>query len=280
MNISILGCGNFGEALKSHFLRIGHSVTEEKILDSEIIFIAVPSFAVIDVLENNKDFIKDQKFVICSKGFDGDGLLLSEAILKEFPRINLFFLYGPTLANELKDGVFSSMVLAGLSISDLDLIKKNIESENLRIETSLDVIGVQVSVALKNVMTIFLGIIEGKDLGQNTEAFIFTKGINEIKNFGLKLGAKEETFFSVSCLGDLYLKSRNRLVGNYIGEGQKIEDIVKNKDFPAEGLYALRNAKIIAKNREIEIPIINTLYSIMYEDLDVSIAIKKLNQML
>lgn len=280
MNISILGCGNFGEALKSHFLRIGHSVTEEKILDSEIIFIAVPSFAVIDVLENNKDFIKDQKFVICSKGFDGDGLLLSEAILKEFPRINLFFLYGPTLANELKDGVFSSMVLAGLSISDLDLIKKNIESENLRIETSLDVIGVQVSVALKNVMTIFLGIVEGKDLGQNTEAFIFTKGINEIKNFGLKLGAKEETFFGVSCLGDLYLKSRNRLVGNYIGEGQKIEDIVKNKDFPAEGLYALRNAKIIAKNREIEIPIINTLYSIMYEDLDVSIAIKKLNQML
>ncbi len=280
MNISILGCGNFGEALKSHFLRIGHSVTEEKILDSEIIFIAVPSFAVIDVLENNKDFIKDQKFVICSKGFDGDGLLLSEAILKEFPRINLFFLYGPTLANELKDGVFSSMVLAGLSISDLDLIKKNIESENLRIETSLDVIGVQVSVALKNVMTIFLGIIEGKDLGQNTEAFIFTKGINEIKNFGLKLGAKEETFFSVSCLGDLYLKSRNRLVGNYIGEGQKIEDIVKNKDFPVEGLYALRNAKIIAKNRDIEIPIINTLYSIMYEDLDVSIAIKKLNQML
>lgn len=280
MNISILGCGNFGEALKSHFLRIGHSVTEEKILDSEIIFIAVPSFAVIDVLENNKDFIKDQKFVICSKGFDGDGLLLSEAILKEFPKINLFFLYGPTLADELKDGVFSSMVLAGKFISDLDLIKKNIESENLRIEISLDIIGVQVSVALKNVITIFLGIIEGKDLGQNTEAFIFTKGINEIKNFGLKLGAKEETFFSVSCLGDLYLKSRNRLVGNYIGEGQKIEDIVKNKDFPVEGLYALRNAKIIAKNRNIEIPIIDTLYSIVYEGLDISVAIKKLNQMI
>lgn len=280
MNISILGCGNFGGALKSHFLKIGHSVIEEKISNSEIIFISVPSFAVIDILKNNKDYIKNQKFVVCSKGFDGDGLLLSEAILKEFPEINLFFLYGPTLADELKNGVFSSMVLAGKFISDLNLIKKNIESENLRIEISLDIIGVQVSVALKNVITIFLGIIEGKDLGQNTEAFIFTKGINEIKNFGLKLGAKEETFFSVSCLGDLYLKSRNRLVGNYIGEGQKIEDIVKNKDFPVEGLYALRNAKIIAKNRNIEIPIIDTLYSIVYEGLDISVAIKKLNQMI
>lgn len=280
MKISILGCGNFGGALKSHFLKIGHDVIEEKISDSEIIFIAVSSFAVIDVLKNNKNFIKKQKFVICSKGFDGDGLLLSEAILKEFPDINLFFLYGPTLANELKNGVFSSAVLAGSSILDLDYIKKNIESENLRIETSLDIIGVQVSVALKNVITIFLGIIEGKDLGQNIEAFIFTKGINEIKNFGLKLGAKEETFWGVSCLGDLYLKSRNRLVGNYIGEGQRVEEIVKSKDFPVEGLYALRNAKIIAKDRDIDIPVIDTLYSIVYENLDVSLAIKKINQMI
>lgn len=280
MKISILGCGNFGSALKSHFLKIGHFVIEEEVKESELVFVAVPSFAVLEVLIKHREYINNQKFVICSKGFDGDGLLLSEAVLNEFPQISLFFLYGPTLASELKEGVFSSMVLAGYSISDLNFIKQNIESENLRIETSLDVVGVQVSVALKNVITIFLGIIEGKNIGQNTEAFIFTKGVNEIKNFGIKLGAKKETFFSVVCIGDLYLKSRNRLIGNYIGEGQNIEDVVKNEDFPQEGLYALRNAKIIAKNRGIDIPIMETLYSIIYERLDLSVAIKNINKML
>ena len=266
MKVTILGNGNFGSALAAHLVRVGHNITFDEIGDSELIFVCVPSHAVVEVLEKAQKEITTQKIIICSKGFAGDGRLLSE-VLKEKVKNDIFFLYGPVIADELRQGQFSSMVLVGGD--GKNEIKKQIESENLYIEISDDVIGVEVSAALKNVMTILLGILEGAGYGQNTRAFVFTKGVEEIKKIGMALGGKSETFSGLSCIGDLSLLSRNRNLGISLGRGQKLEEILKDTDHQPEGVFALKNAKIIKERLGLQAPIIDLLYKIMFENYSI-----------
>jgi len=275
MKISILGCGVFGTALSTYLSKKGHKVYLECIEDSETIIVSVPSYAVMEVLSNLKNEIVDQRIIICSKGFAKNGKLLSDALYEEFPNSEILFLYGPTLADEFEKGNFTAMVLAGKGNDKIEL-KKQIESESLFIEVSDDIIGVQVASALKNVVAIFIGIIEGAGLGQNTRAFIFSKGIEEIKNFGNVFGAKSETFLGLTCVGDLTLKSRNRELGIELGKGGKISDFNPTLGSPQEGVATLKMARAIAKEKGIDIPFMNTLYSIIFEDLEIKKAIRML----
>jgi glycerol-3-phosphate dehydrogenase (NAD(P)+) len=275
MRISILGCGVFGKALNTYFSKKGDRVYLERIEDSEVIFVAVPSYAVVKVLVGAKKEIVDQKIIICSKGFDESGKLLGEVLKEEFLDNEILFLYGPTLADEFKHGDFSAMVLVGKGDSKIEL-KKQIESDSLFIELSDDVVGVQVSSALKNVVAIFVGIVEGAGYGQNTEAFVFTRGIQEIQKFGMALGADQNTFLGLTCIGDLTLKSRNRDLGIELGKGRKINEFVPQVGSPQEGIATLKIAKMMAGKMRIETPFINTLYSVIFEDLPVEKAIHML----
>lgn len=281
MKISILGCGTFGSAIKTHLLKKGHTVIAEEIGNSEIIFVSVPSYAVLPVLIKVKNEIKDQKIIICSKGFDESGKLLSEVLEKEFPNNEILFLYGPTLASEIKNGDFSAMVLAGKG--DLSAqagvkeeLKKEIESESLYIELSDDIVGVQVGSALKNTITIFNGIIEGAGYGENTKAFVFTKGIQEIQKFGVALGAKPSTFMGLTCLGDLTLNSRNKNLGIELGKGRKIDEFTPEIGAPQEGIATLKSARVIADKNGIEIPFIDALYSIIFEGMSIKEGLNKI----
>lgn len=273
MKISILGKGVFGKAVASHLIKKGHEVFFDDVKGSELIFICVSSHIFLNtVLEYKKD-ITDQKIIICTKGFASGEKLLSEA-LEENLKNDFFFLYGPTLANELEAGEISGMVLAGGK--GKEEIKKEIESENLRIEVSDDMIGVQIGGALKNVITIFTGVAEGANYGQNAQAFIFTKGLEEIQKIGIALEAKENTFLGLSCVGDLTLYSRNRQFGIEIGKGKTVEEFIKENNYIPEGLNAIKDIKTIAKSRNIEINFINLLYGVMFENLEMEEAIKKI----
>ncbi|MGD9580971.1 MAG: NAD(P)H-dependent glycerol-3-phosphate dehydrogenase [Vampirovibrionia bacterium] len=275
MKISILGCGTFGTAFNNYFTKKGDKVYLECIEDSEVILVAVPSYAVMEVLSGLKNEIINQTIVICAKGFNPDGRLLSEALKEEFPNCEILFLYGPTLADEFEKGNFTGMVLAGEGDHKINF-KKKIESDSLYIETSDDVVGVQVGAALKNVVAIFLGITEGALLGQNTKAFVFSKGVEEIREFGVILGADPNTFLGLTCVGDLVLSSRNRELGIELGRGKKITEFSPKIGSPQEGIATLKIARIIAKERGIEIPFINTLYSVIFEDLEIKKAIHML----
>ncbi len=274
MKITILGHGVFGSAISTHLTRLGHEIEIDVITDSRLVFVCVPSFAVVSVLENNKESIKDQKIIICSKGFNDDGRLLSDALKEEFLEKNIFFLYGPTIADEIKRGLISGIVLAGGE--GKKEIKKQIESENLIVELTDDVVGVQVGAALKNVITIFVGIAEGAGYGQNTQAYIFTKGIQETQKLGVALGAKSETFIGLSCLGDLTLRSRNRLLGIGIGQGRRLEDIVAEMKYTQEGIATIKNSKIISKRIGLPLLFVDTLYLIIYEGLSIEEGIRKI----
>lgn len=271
MKISILGMGTFGGAMASHLERKGHKIESEVIFDSDIVLVATPSYAVISALVKEKNNIKNQKIIVCSKGFCENGELLSEGLKKEFTN-DIFFLYGPTLASGITNGDLSAMVLAGGE--GKEEIKKEIESKNLRIELSDDIIGVQVGAALKNVVTIFVGIAEGAGYNGNTQAFIFTKGLQEIQKIGIALGAKANTFLGLTCVGDLTLHSRNRQLGIELGKGRILEDIVKDMGYTPEGLTALKNAKGIACKLCIEVPFIKDLFSLVFEGKPIKEAIE------
>jgi len=273
MKITILGNGIFGSAMASYLSKRGHSISIDTVGNSEVIFVCVPSHAVVDALSKVQKEITNQKIIICSKGFAGEGKLISEVLDEKFKN-DFFFLYGPILAEELRNGEFSSMVLAGGS--GKNEIKKQIESESLYIETSDDIIGVEISAALKNVVTIFIGIVEGAGYKQNAGAFVFTKGVQEIKKIGLALGAQPDTFFSLSCIGDLTLLSRNRRLGIELGQGHKLEDITREMKYNPEGIFALKNAKIMIERLKIKAPLIELLFKIIFENYPIKDILKEL----
>lgn len=276
MKITILGNGAFGSALTTYLKKIGHEVFIDVIKNSEVIFICVPCHAVVEVLLKRKKEITNQKIIICSKGFAGNGKLVSEALDDEFKN-DIFFLSGPILADELRNGKFSSIVLAGNG--NKNILKKELESETLYVEICDDVIGAEISAALKNVITIFVGIAEGSGCGQNAIAFIFTRGVQEIKNIGVALGAQRDTFLGLSCIGDLSLFSRNRFFGVELGKGKRADKIMEEMDYTPEGIFALKNAKIMIDKLNINAPIINLLYKIIFENLPISKAMEEIKKL-
>lgn len=271
MKIAILGVGTFGSALKAHLERRGHTILPETVSGSEAIIVSTPSYAVCSALLKEKEYITDQKIIICSKGFASEEKLLSEILQDNFTN-ELFFLYGPTLADGLTRGDLCGMVLAGTT--DTHKLKNELESENVRIETSNDIIGTQVGAALKNVVTIFVGIAEGAQYGENTQAFIFTKGVQEIQKIGVALGADPNTFLGLTCVGDLTLHSRNRNLGIELGKGRNLDEVIQEMGYTPEGLTALKNAKGISERLHIEVPFIWDLYAVVFEGKPIQKAIE------
>ena len=273
MKIAILGYGNFGSGFGTYLSKIGHEIIKEEIGDSEIVIVSVPSFAVVPTLLSFKEKLDNKKIIICSKGFTSNGNLISNE-LKENEINNVFFLYGPTLVEGILKEEISGMVLAGGD--GKEEIKKQIESEKLHIEISDDMIGVEIGSALKNVMTILIGIAEGSGYGMNTRAFIFIRCLEEIQKFGVALGAKKDTFYGLSCLGDLTLDSRNRHLGVEFSKGRKIDDIVKEASCTLEGIGTLKTAMIISQKYHVDIPIMSTINSILEGDLSIKDGIKRI----
>lgn len=276
MRITILGNGAFGSAIVTHLKKLGHEIFINEIKDSEIIFVSLPSHVVVSELLRLKEQITNQKIIICSKGFASENELFSEALEKDF-KDKIFFLYGPTLADGIEKGEISGMVLAGGF--GKEELKKQLESETLLIELSDDVIGVQVGAALKNVVTIFVGIFEGAGFGENTQAYVFTKGLEEIKKIGIALGGKIETFLGLTCVGDLTLHSRNRHLGIEIGKGGKLDEVIKEMNHNPEGIVALKNAKGMVKKLKLDMPLIELLHKMVFENLPVQEAMKEIKKL-
>lgn len=274
MKITILGYGTFGRAIASRLILNNHQILKNEVLDSDVVLVSTPSNKVREALLEHKNNIINQRIIVCSKGLSEDGDFLSNVLKKEFPNNPIYFLYGPTLADGLTHGDLSAMVLAGGK--GKEELKKQIESKDLLIELSDDVIGVQVGACFKNIVTIFVGIAEGANYGQNTQAYILTKGIQEIQRLGVALGAKPDTFIGLTCLGDLSLRSRNRLLGIEIGKGRKLKEIIEEVKHTQEGINTIKNYKIIKEKIGIDLPFVNILYSIIFEGASIEDGIRKI----
>lgn len=275
MKISILGCGVFGGAIGSHLISKGHTIIKEDISqDCDVIFVSVPSFVVSEVLFSFKDKIKNQKIIICSKGFDKSGELFSTVLERDFPNNEVYFLYGPTLAEGLEKGDFSAMVLAGGK--GKDELKKEIESDTLYVETSDDIVGVQVGAALKNTVAIFIGLVEGAGFGENTQGFIYSKGLQEIQKVGVSMGAKQNTFIGFTCAGDLFVRSRSRNLGVEIGKGRPFEELAEEMTYPKEGISSLKNILKMENKIKTDLTFFKLINSVVFEKLPVKNAVEEL----
>ena len=303
MHISILGGGSWGTALAIHLAKNHHTITiweffetqarkvqDERICPllpevplpqsmsvysdmhkalagAELILLVVPSDKVESTIQQAKSLIQNQPIIICSKGFASSGQLLGDVVQKQVSG-NVYCLYGPTHAEEVCKGILSGIVLAGGE--GKEKLKKVLESKTLKVDLSDDIIGVQVAAALKNILAVFIGVLDGAKLGDNTKAYVLTKGVEEIKNIGVKWGARTDTFYGLAGIGDVYVTctsthSRNHYVGEEVGKGRKLDEVLGEMKMVAEGITSVKQIPHLQKQFNLALPLMNGLYQILFE---------------
>jgi glycerol-3-phosphate dehydrogenase (NAD(P)+) len=251
---------------------------EESTDDKNLVVLAVPSQflrAVVKKINYNK--IENAILVSVSKGIEKNTLMtMSQMLLDVFPNISenqIGVISGPSHAEEVSQRVPTAVVAASMDIETSKTIQAAFITSYFRVYSSTDTFGVELGGAFKNIIAIGAGIIDGAGFGDNTKAAIMTRGVAEISRLGLAMGARPETFAGLSGMGDLIVTcmsrhSRNRFVGEQIGKGKKLKQILKSMGQVAEGVETTRSAKQLASKIDIETPITNEVYKILFEDKD------------
>ncbi|MFO7524696.1 MAG: NAD(P)H-dependent glycerol-3-phosphate dehydrogenase [Ignavibacteriaceae bacterium] len=256
---------------------ITHDLDEASV-DKNLIVLAVPSQFLRSAVEKIKySDIKNSILVSVSKGIENKTLLTMSLMLKDIhPQLNdsqLGALSGPSHAEEVSKRIPTAVVAASSDYETATTIQAAFTTSYFRVYSSTDILGVELGGAFKNVIAIGAGIIDGAGFGDNTKAAIMTRGVAEISRLGLALGAQPETFAGLSGMGDLIVTcmsrhSRNRFVGEQIGKGKTLKQVLKSMDMVAEGVETSRSASQLAKKYDVETPITNEVYKILFEDKD------------
>lgn len=255
---------------------------EEAIKNSELIFHVTPSKYTRETMKKYKQYITDQPVIICSKGFEASTLYtLSEVATDEMPNAKIGVFSGPSHAEEVSVGIPTAIVIASKYIDVLYNVQDALMDENLRIYTSTDVKGVELGGALKNIMAFCTGIAAELKLGDNTFAALITRGLTEISRLGVAMGGNHNTFYGLSGLGDLIVTclsehSRNRRAGKCIGRGLTVEETRKEIGMVVESFDNIEVTYKLSKKYNIEMPIVNTVYDILYNGLEPAKAVKLL----
>lgn len=258
-------------------IEITNSITES-VHNKNLVVLAVPSQFLRSVVKKiSYTDIKDAILVSVSKGIEKKSLLtMSQMLLDVHPSLDneqLGALSGPSHAEEVSKRIPTAITAASENIETAKTIQAAFMTSYFRVYASTDILGVELGGAFKNVIAIGAGIIEGAGFGDNTKAAIMTRGIAEISRLGLTMGAQPETFAGLSGMGDLIVTcmskhSRNRYVGEQIGKGKKLKQVLKSMDMIAEGVETSRSASQLADQYEVETPITKEVYKILFENKD------------
>lgn len=250
--------------------------------DTEILLIVTPSKFVRETIKKFKQYVTNQHIIICSKGFEESTLYtLDEVVAEEFPNLKIGGLSGPSHAEEVSIGIPTALVIASKEDEILREIQETFMSETLRIYTSYDLKGAELGGALKNIIAFCAGIITGLDLGDNTFAALLTRGLSEMAKLSTKLGGETKTIYGLTGLGDLIVTcmsnhSRNRRAGILIGKGKTIEEARKEIGMTIESIDNIRTVYKLSKKYNVEMPIVNAVYNVLFENLDANQAISDL----
>jgi glycerol-3-phosphate dehydrogenase (NAD(P)+) len=227
------------------------------------------------------DITEEAIIVSVAKGIEKGTLLTVSSVLREISRHPVAVLSGPSFAKEVIKKLPTAVTLA---TEDKDiglLLQEMFNVNNFRVYTHDDVLGVELGGALKNVMAIAAGIADSLGLGNNARASMITRGLVEMTRLGVAMGAKERTFSGLSGIGDLVLTctsplSRNYTVGVKLGQGLKLKDILGQMKSVAEGVATAESAYALSRKHGIEMPIVEQVYRVLYEDKDPVSAVKDL----
>jgi glycerol-3-phosphate dehydrogenase (NAD(P)+) len=253
------------------------SVAEAVEASDPLLLIATPTQHIRTTLTGVAAVDLDRRVVVStSKGIERGSLLrISELFEEEWTleRDRFVSLSGPSHAEEVSRGIPTTVVAASTSRASSELVQEVCSNSTLRVYTNDDLIGVELGGALKNIIALCAGIIDGLGYGDNTKAALITRGLAEITRLGVTLGASASTFSGLSGLGDLVVTcfsrhSRNRFVGEQIGRGRALEEVVAEMNMVAEGVTTTESAYQLALRHGVEMPIINEVYRILFAGRD------------
>ena len=262
-----------GVALPADGLTFTSSLAEA--LDSEIIVLAVPSFAMQDLLQRMAPFARpDSTFINLAKGFDRTThKTMSESIEAAFPHASVFALSGPSHAEEVGRDIPTAVVLAGEDLKLGERLQDAVATPKFRVYLSEDIRGVEICATVKNIIALATGVSDGLGYGDNSRAALITRGLAEMVRFGRTFRVSETTFYGLSGLGDLVATctsqhSRNRRVGYRLGSGERLAEILAGMSMVAEGVYATDVVSDIARERGIEMPITEAVCHLLHGEAD------------
>ena len=229
------------------------------------------------LLQALPDIPRNALVVSASKGIENDSLMLLSQVFAEVlpPQMHkqIGFLSGPSFAKEVSLGMPTAVVAAARDERVAEKIQLAFSTPRFRVYTHNDIVGVELGGAMKNVIALAAGVADGLGFGHNTRAALITRGLAEMTRMGLKLGATAETFAGLAGMGDLVLTctgdlSRNRSVGIALGQGRKLEDVLAGMNMVAEGIRTTLSAYQLALKLNVDVPIIEQMYQILYQAKD------------
>jgi len=248
---------------------------EEALGGAELVVFATPSHATRDVLRNALPFLHEHvPLLTVAKGIENETLMtmtqLLEDCLPEAFHPSIAILSGPSFAKEMAAGMPTVVTIAAHHEKVAQRIQGALQTETFRTYTSVDVIGVEMGGALKNVIAIAAGISDGLGFGLNARSAVITRGLAEISRIAVAMGANPLTLMGLAGLGDLVLTctgdlSRNRRVGIELGKGRSLEQILADMTQVAEGVKTARSARDLSRKVGVELPICDQVHAIMYE---------------
>lgn len=241
--------------------------------DKDLLVLAVPSIFTRSTAKSMKDLVKEGQIITnVAKGVEEDTLLtLSQIIEEEIPQAVVTVLCGPSHAEEVAKGLPTTVVSGAHKKADAEYVQNIFSSKVFRVYTSPDMLGMELGAALKNVVALAAGMADGMGFGDNTKAALITRGIAEITRLGTAMGGKAETFGGLTGIGDLIVTcgsvhSRNRKAGYLMGQGKTAKEAMDEVKMVVEGVYSAKAALSLAKKYNVEMPIVEKVNEILFED--------------
>ncbi|HEX8281604.1 MAG TPA: NAD(P)H-dependent glycerol-3-phosphate dehydrogenase, partial [Chthoniobacterales bacterium] len=251
--------------------------------DCDLIVLVTPSTAIRETCNQAKPYVADNAVLLsCTKGVEhGTGLRMSEIVAEVLPEHTVAVLSGPNLAAEVSRGLPSATVLGCRDHACAEKLQQHLGSPHFRIYSSDETTGIELGGALKNVFAVTAGVSDGLGLGDNAKAALVTRALAELLRLGTAMGGKVETFYGLSGAGDLIAtcfseKSRNRLAGEYLGRGRSIPEITASMQMVPEGIPTTRSAYECARRLNVDTPIIDQAYALVYEQRQPADALQEL----
>ncbi|GAX62383.1 glycerol-3-phosphate dehydrogenase [Candidatus Scalindua japonica] len=251
--------------------------------DTDLIVVAIPTpYARKTLQPFTNYYTPGTPIVSVIKGIENETLMRGSEILSEvFNGPPIALLLGPSHAEEVARRLPTTVVVTSEDIKLATKIQEIFITEHFRVYTNSDVTGVEIGTSVKNVIAIAAGICDGLGFGDNSKAALITRGLAETTRLGVAMGGQRETFSGLAGLGDLITTcvspyGRNRKVGEFIAKGKKLSQVLEEMDQIAEGILTTKSVCKLAKKYNVEMPITNEIFNVLYEDKDPMKAVKEL----
>ncbi len=251
--------------------------------NADLVVMAVASVFTRQTARRFSPYVKDKQVIVnVAKGIEEETLaLLTQQIEEEIPQADVAVLSGPSHAEEVSRGIPTTCVVGATTRETAEFIQSLFMSPVFRVYTSPDVMGIELGGSLKNVVALAAGMADGLGYGDNTKAALITRGMAEISRLGVAMGAKTETLYGLSGIGDLIvtcasMHSRNRRAGILIGQGYSMEEAMKEVQMVVEGVYSAKAARALAQKYKVTMPIVEEVNRILFEGKSAAVAVADL----